>query len=167
MGVCPGSCGMRSTDTSRLSTASMLILLFFRAMHGFVPGPVLAILTRLAAAIQWKGFENDGRHDRVCNEGFSRAERASVNPLRPPTPTLPVQMEIVPYHAHVQVEHIPAYALAGLGDDCGRIPHEGAAVDGIGLQPRSRTLGHGMRLVACMVPGDLRPYSHRNVIQFK
>src|SRR5687768_12470240 len=111
-----GSCHMRSA-ASWLHMASRPTPARSCLMHGSMARPFLFIpsrLARLATTVERKRFENDRWHNRVGNEGFRGPKRAGIDPLRSPAPALPVQMEVVPYHAQIQIEHVPADALAGL-----------------------------------------------------
>lgn len=78
-----------------------------------------------------------------------------------------MQMKIVPHHAHVQVEYIPAHARSAFCHDGWRGADERAAIDRKRFQTCAAALGHGMRLIARMLPGDDRADADRDVIEFE
>src|SRR5690349_11262009 len=128
---------------------------------------VFAAIAEFAAAIQCQGLQDYRRHDRISDKGFGRPERTRVHPFSAPPPALPVQMKIVPYHAQVEIEDVPAYARSTLGHNCRGISYECASVNRIGFQTGAATLGYSMRLITCMVPGNGCAYSYRYIVEFK
>src|SRR5215472_9110335 len=103
----------------------------FRAM-----GWMLGLGDRMRKQDHWRRSGLD--FERLC-----RANTAHVDSFVGEAPTLGVRMEVVPHHAEVEVEDIPADLLAGVRDDCRRITNEGPAVEAETGQS-SAVFGDGM-----------------------
>lgn len=70
--------------------------------------------------------------------------------------TLPMDVDVVPQLAEVEVEDVPADAFAALGDDRRGVANEHATVDGTRRLAGAAGIGDGVRLIAGVRPDHRR-----------
>src|SRR6266404_4550257 len=123
----------------------------------------LGALVRLAAVFEAGREQEHWRGVGFDVERLSGSDTAHVYHLVREFPALRVRMKVVPAHAEVQIEHIPADPLPGVCNDRRSVADEGASVETERGKVGAAGLDDAVLAGAVIGPNDLSANSHSHV----
>src|SRR5215813_5622327 len=94
----------------------------------------LCTFVRMVAVLESFGQQQNRRCFRFDYKRLGGSNAAHVNRLIGETPTLCMEVEVVPVHCKIKIEDVPANFLPGVRHDRRSVAYEGAFIEAIGRQ---------------------------------